>query len=148
MHSDSALIGVVDPNFFRNAGLEYGKVRRADGFRDLPIIGTLRKYDVKEGDRLWIRLGYSDQTVSSTVKSLCESRCVNNMPEIRDYTIVLFCHVSLNGRLGQEGDSGSPVYVLQSGPGGYVVWAYGVYSGYSPDSTIVAPFDWIYVKLW
>jgi hypothetical protein len=50
--SDSALIGVVDPNFFSNAGLEYSKVRRADGFRDLPIVGKLGKYDVKEGDTL------------------------------------------------------------------------------------------------
>ena len=56
-------------------------------------------------------------------------------------------HVALNGKLDQEGDSGSPVYVLRWRPGGYVVWAYGVLSGKSTDSTIVAPIDWIYVKV-
>ena len=56
-------------------------------------------------------------------------------------------HVALNGKLDQEGDSGSPVYALRWGPGGYVMWAYGVLSGKSTDSTIVAPIDWIYVKV-
>jgi hypothetical protein len=151
VHSDSALIGVRDPNFFSNAELKYGYVRRADGFNDLPIVGKLGKYDVKEGDRLWIRLGYSDRTVSSTVKSLCASKILDNdksMPEIRNaYTIDLYCHVTLNEKLGQEGDSGSPVYALRWGPRGYEVLAYGVYSGYSTDSTIVAPIDWINVKV-
>jgi hypothetical protein len=146
VHSDSAPIGVRDPNFFSNAGLKYGYVRRADGFNDLPIVGKLSKYDVKEGDRLWIRLGYTGQTVSSTVKSLCEGRFVNNMPEI-PYPVDLYCHVTLNGKLSQEGDSGSPVYVLRWGPRGYEVLAYGVLSGNSTDSTIVAPIDWIYVKV-
>jgi hypothetical protein len=68
------------------------------------------------------------------------------MPEIT-YTVNLYCHVILNGKLGQEGDSGSPVYVLRWGPRGYEVLAYGVLSGFSPDSTIVAPIDWIYVKV-
>jgi hypothetical protein len=145
--SDSALIGVRDPNFFSNAGLKYGEVRRADGFNDLPIVGKLGKYDVKEGDTLWMRLGYSDKTVSSTVKSLCESKLIDNMPEIRDYAIVLSCHVTLNGKLSEEGDSGSPVYALRWGPRGYEVLAYGVVSGNSADSTIVAPIDWIYVKV-
>jgi hypothetical protein len=145
--SDSALIGVRDPNFFSNAGLKYGEVRRADGFNDLPIVGKLGKYDVKEGDTLWMRLGHSDKTVSSTVKSLCESKLIDNMPEIRDYAIVLSCHVTLNGKLSEEGDSGSPVYALRWGPRGYEVLAYGVVSGNSADSTIVAPIDWIYVKV-
>jgi hypothetical protein len=146
--SDSALIGVRDPNFFNNAGLKYGEVRLADGFNDLPIVGSLSKYDVKEGDRLWIRLGYTGQTVSPTVKSLCESKIVNSMPEIRNtYIVVLLCHVTLNEKLGQEGDSSSPVYALTWGRRGYEVLAYGVLSGYYEYGTIVAPFDWIYVKV-
>jgi len=43
--------------------------------------------------------------------------------------------------------SGSPVYALKSGPSGYVVWAYGVVSGSNGD-TVVAPIDWMDVKLW
>jgi len=143
VYSDSALIGVRDPNFFSNAGLKYGYVRA--GPIDLPIVGQLGKYDVKEGDRLWISAGRSATTVSSTVKSLCESMLNTELP----YYVDLLCHVTLNGKLGQEGDSGSPVYALRWGPSGYVVWAYGVVSGYQSvfDSTFVAPIDWIYVKL-
>jgi hypothetical protein len=145
VHSDSALIGVRDPNFFSNVGLKYGEVRRADGFNDLPIVGKLGKYDVKEGDRLWIRLGRSDKTVSSTVKSLCESMFLGDTE--LPYTVDIYCHVALNGNLIQKGDSGSPVYALRWGPRGYEVLAYGVVSGNSADNTIVAPIDWINVKV-
>jgi hypothetical protein len=160
--SDSALIGVRDPSLFSNAGLEYGKVRRADGFRDLPIIGSLSKYDVKEGDRLWMRLGRSDRTMSGTVISLCYSAAYT-----RDYLIrwivpfvpVMSCYVALDTTtLPQLGDSGSPVYILEGRRGNVFVRAYGVVSGRdllcNPDinyctlGAIVAPIDWIYVKLW
>jgi hypothetical protein len=152
VYSDSALIGVRDPNFFSNAGLKYGSVRLADGSKDLPIVGQLSKYDVKEGDRLWMRLGRSDKTVSSTVKSLCESYSITSIGDMQlPYTAVMDCHVALNGNLVQKGDSGSPVYALRWGPSGYGVYAYGVVSGYKSafftDSTIVAPIDWIYVKV-
>jgi hypothetical protein len=161
--SDSALIGVRDPNFFSNAGLEYGKVRRADGFRDFPIVGTLRKFDVKGGDTLWMRLGRSDKTVSATVYSLCHT-----VAYIGDYYVfggvlpfvpVMSCHVALDTTTFlQKGDSGSPVYALRGSQGNVFVWAYGVVSGRdilcNPDinyctlGAIVAPIDWIYVKLW
>ncbi len=159
--SDSALIGVRDRNFFSNAGLEYGKVRRADGSRDLPIIGTLRKHDVKEGDRLWIRLGYSDRTISGTVNSLCYS-WVN--PNIRDFlekgfVSIAFCHVVLDITVPIEGgDSGSPVYTLEGRQDARFVRAYGVVSAREGlcipgtdyciiSRAIVAPIDWINVKL-
>jgi len=148
VHSNSALIGVVDPNFFSNADLKYDYVRRPDGFNDLPKVGSLRKYDIKEGDTLWMRLGRSDKTVSGTVFSLCY-----DWFNIRDYyekgfASVVSCHVALDTTtLLQEGDSGSPVYALTWGPGGYVVWAYGVLSGNYEYGTIVAPIDWIYVKV-
>ena len=161
--SDSALIGVRDPNFFSNAGLKYGKVRRADGFRDLPIIGKLGKYDIKEGDTLWMRLGHSDKTVSATVYSPCHS-----VAYIGDYNIfggilpfvpVMSCHVALDTTTFlQKGDSGSPIYALRGRRGNAFVWAYGVVSGRdllcNPDinyctlGAIVAPIDWVYVKLW
>ena len=159
--SDSALIGVRDPNFFSNAGLEYGKVRRADGFRDLPIIGSLSKYDVKEGDRLWIRLGHSDKTVSGTVYSLCYSVAYigDYLSGFVPFVPVMSCHVALDTTTFlQKGDSGSPVYALSGSRGNVFVWAYGVVSGRdllcNPDvnyctlGAIVAPIDWIYVKLW
>jgi hypothetical protein len=136
VHSDSALIGVRDPNFFSNAGLKYGEVRRADGSRDLPIVGKLGKYDVKEGDTLWIRLGYSAKTVSLKVKSLCENMASG---EGLPFTAYVVCHVGLDGTLVQEGDSGSPVYALRRGPRGYEVLAYGVVSGNYDSGTIVAP---------
>jgi hypothetical protein len=147
--SDSALIGVRDPNFFSNAGLKYGYVRRADGFNDLPIVGSLRKYDVKEGDTLWMRLGRSDRTVSATVKSLCYSapywREYNEYLR-RQFVPVMSCHVLINAP-AQLGDSGSPVYALRGTRGNVFVWAYGVVSGSNNIDTVVAPFDWIYVKL-
>jgi hypothetical protein len=161
--SDSALIGVRDPNFFSNAGLKYGEVRRADGFNDLPIIGSLGKYDVKEGDTLWMRLGHSDKTVSATVYSLCHSVAYigdyNVFGGILPFVPVMSCHVALDTTTFlQKGDSGSPVYALSGSRGNVFVWAYGVVSGRdllcNPDinyctlGAIVAPFDWIYVKLW
>jgi hypothetical protein len=54
---------------------------------------------------------------------------------------------ALDTTLLQDGDSDLPVYALRWGPRGYEVLAYGVLSGYSTDSTIVAPIDWIYVKV-
>jgi hypothetical protein len=160
--SDSALIGVRDPNFFSNVGLKYGYVRRADGFNDLPIVGKLGKYDVKEGDTLWMRLGRSDKTVSATVYSLCHSVAYIGGYLIRrivPFVPVMSCHVALDTTtLPQLGDSGSPVYALRGSRGNVFVWAYGVVSGRdllcNPDinyctlGAIVAPFDWIYVKLW
>jgi hypothetical protein len=143
--SDSALIGVRDPNFFSNACLKYGYVRRADGFNDLPIKGSLSKYDVKEGDRLWMRLGRSDKTVSATVKSLCYSADYTswNFPFVR----IASCHVLIGPASVQQGDSGSPVYALEGRRGNALfVWAYGVVSG-SNGNTVVAPIDWIYVKV-
>jgi hypothetical protein len=146
--SDSALIGVRDPDYFSNAGLKYGYVRRADGFRDLPIIGKLGKYDVKEGDRLWIRLGYSDRTVRGTVKSLCFSAF--NILDYFKYNFVpiVSCHVLIGPAPAQPGDSGSPVYTLEGRRGNVFVRAYGVVSGGSAVDTVVAPIDWIYVRLW
>jgi len=149
--SDSALIGVRDPNFFSNAGLKYGYVRLANGFRDLPIIGKLGQYDVKEGDELWMRLGRSDRTMSGTVKSLCYS-----VPHILDYfrynfVPVVACHVLIGPAPAREGDSGSPVYVLEGRRGNVFVRAYGVVSGGSAVDTLVAPIEWIGwmdVKLW
>ncbi len=145
--SDSALIGVRDPNFFSNAGLKYGYVRRANGFRDLPIIGKLGRYDVKEGDELWMRLGRSDRTVSATVRSLCY--CA---PLIMDYfkynfVPVVSCHVLIGPVSAQPGDSGSPVYALEGRRGNVFVRAYGVVSGGSAVNTVVAPIDWMDVKL-
>ena len=147
MLSDSALIGVRDPNFFSNAGLKYGYVRRADGFRDLPIVGSLRKYDVKEGDGLWMRLGRSDDTVSSTVKSLCYSWLSIGDYFEKGFVPVVSCHVALDTTLPQRGDSGSPVYALRLGPSSYVVHAYGVLSARGFTESLVAPIDWIYVKV-
>jgi hypothetical protein len=59
--------------------------------------------------------------------------------------------------LNQAPDSGSPVYALRWGPGGYVVWAYGVVSAREAvcipsiycfiSRAIVTPIGWIYVKL-
>ncbi len=149
MLSDSALIGVRDPNFFSRVGLKYGYVRRADGFRDFPIAGSLRKYDVKVGDGLWMRLGHRDRTVGARVTSLCHS-----VAHIRDYfekgfVSVLACHVALDTIIPIPGDSGSPVFALRLGEGGYVVvYAYGVVVGKNIANTFVAPIDWIYVKLW
>lgn len=71
--SDSALIGVREPNYFENMGLRFGYVRKADGFKDLPIAGRLGKYDVKVGDGLWLRKGLTGETVSLVVNSLCYS---------------------------------------------------------------------------
>jgi hypothetical protein len=135
-------------------------VRRADGSRDLPIIGTLNKYDVKEGDTLWIRLGYSDKTVRGTVISLCHSL----PPNIRDFfekgfVSVAHCHVALDTTtLLQEGDSGSPVYALEGRRGNVFVRAYGVVSAREAlcipgtkycliTRAIVAPIDWRNVKV-
>jgi len=158
--SDSALIGVRDPNFFSNAGLKYGEVRRADGFYDLPIVGKLSKYDVKEGDRLWMRLGRSDQTVSGTVYSLCHSVAyIGDAAEFKNQFVpIMSCHVALDTTTFlQEGDSGSPVYALRGSRGNVFVWAYGVVSGrdilclpdinYCTLGAVVAPIDWMYVKL-
>jgi hypothetical protein len=148
--SDSALIGVRDLNFFSNAGLKYGYVRRANGFRDLPIVGTLRKYDVREGDRLWIRLGRSDRTISGTVYSLCYSAAYlgDYLAEIVPFIPVMSCHVALNTTtFPQLGDSGSPVYTLEGRRGADFVRAYGVLSGVHSRRVVVAPIDWIYVKL-
>jgi len=149
--SDSAFIGVRDPNFFSNAGLKYGYVRRANGFRDLPIVGTLNKYDVKEGDRLWMRLGRSDKTVSGTVISLCYSAAYlgDYLTGIVPFVPVMSCHVALDtATLPQLGDSGSPVYALEGRRGADFVRAYGVVSGLHRYSVVVAPIDWINVKLW
>jgi len=159
VHSDSALIGVVDPNFFSNAGLKYDYVRRPDGFNDLPKVRQLSKYDIKEGDRLWMRLGRSDKTVSAAVNSLCY-----DWFNIRDYyekgfVSVASCHVVLDITVPIErGDSGSPVYALEGRQGNVFVWAYGVVSAREGlcipgtdyciiSRAIVAPIDWINVKL-
>ncbi len=147
--SDSALIGVVDPNFFSDVGLEYGKVRRADGFRDLPIVGKLSKYDVKVGDGLWMRLGRRDRTVGARVSSLCYSVAYIWDLFEKGFVSVVSCHVALDTIIPIPGDSGSPVYALRLGESGYVVvYAYGVVSGKNIANTFVAPIDWIYVKLW
>jgi len=158
VHSDSALIGAVDPNFYSNADLKYGYVRHADGFRDLPKVGSLRKYDIKEGYTLWMRLGRSDKTVSGTVFSLCY-----DWFNIRDYyekgfVSVASCHVVLDITVPIErGDSGSPVYALEGSQGNVFVQAYGVVSAreglcitdinYCTLGAVVAPIDWINVKL-
>ena len=158
VHSDSALIGVVDPNFFSNAGLKYDYVRRPDGFNDLPKVRQLSKYDIKEGDRLWMRLGRSDKTVSAAVNSLCY-----DWFNIRDYyekgfASVVSCHVALDTTtLLQGGDSDSPVYALEGRRGADFVRAYGVVSAreavcipginYCTLGAVVAPIDWMYVKL-
>jgi hypothetical protein len=159
VHSDSAFIGVRDPNFFSNAGLKYGYVRRANGFRDLPIVGKLGKYDVKEGDTLWMRLGRSNSTVSATVKSLCYSVAYVSYLVHVQFVPVMSCHVALDPAPLQRGDSGSPVYTLEGRRGNVFVRAYGVVSGREavciPGTdycitfrTIVAPIDWMDVKLW
>jgi hypothetical protein len=150
VHSDSALIGVRDPNFFSKAGLKYGYVRRANGFVDLPIIGTLRKYDVKEGDRLWMRLGRSDRTISGTVYSLCYSAVYlgDYLAEIVPFVPVMSCHVALDTTtFPQRGDSGSPVYTLEGRRGADFVRAYGVLSGVHGRRVVVAPIDWMDVKV-
>jgi len=158
--SDSALIGVRDPNFFSNAGLKYGYVRHTD-LGELPIIGTLRKHDVKVGDVLWMTLGRSAKTVSGTVNSLCYI-WVN--PDILDFlekrfVSIAFCHVALDTTVPLErGDSGSPVYALEGRRGNVFVRAYGVVSAREGlcipgtncciiSRAIVAPIDWINVKL-
>jgi len=159
VHSDSALISAVDPNFFSNAGLKYGYVRRADGFNDLPIVGQLSKYDVKGGDTLWMRLGHSAETVSGTVFSLCHSVAYGGDAAKfeNQFVPVMSCHVALDTTFLQEGDSGSPVYALRGSRGNVFVWAYGVVSGrdilclpdinYCTLGAVVAPIDWMYVKL-
>ncbi len=150
VHSDSALIGVRDPNFFSNAGLEYGYVRRANGFNDLPIIGKLGKYDVKEGDTLWMRLGRSDRTISGTVYSLCYSAAYlgDYFRGIVPFVPVMSCHVALDtATLPQLGDSGSPVYALEGRRGARFVRAYGVLSGVHRQRVVVAPIDWMDVKV-
>jgi hypothetical protein len=48
--------------------------------------------------------------------------------------------------VAQPGDSGSPVYALEGRRGADFVRAYGVVSGSNGDA-VVAPFDWIYVKV-
>jgi hypothetical protein len=158
--SDSAFIGVRDPNFFSNAGLKYGYVRHTD-LGELPIIGSLRKYDVKEGDVLWMTLGRSAKTVSGTVKSLCYD-WVN--PDVLDFlekgfVSVASCHVALDITVPLEkGDSGSPVYALEGRRGNVFVRAYGVVSAREGlcipgtdyciiSRAIVAPIDWRNVKV-
>jgi hypothetical protein len=146
--SDSALIGVRDPNFFSNAGLKYGYVRRANGFVDMPIVGSLSKYDVRIGDGLWMRLGRRDRTVGATVSSLCHSLLYIWDLFEKGFVSVVSCHVALDTIIPIPGDSGSPVYALRLGESGYVVYAYGVVSGKNIANTFVAPIDWIYVRLW
>jgi hypothetical protein len=134
-------------------------VRRADGFRDLPIVGTLNKYDVKEGDGLWMRLGRSDKTVRGTVKSLCyDWASIGDLFE-KGFVLVVHCHVLLDITVPLErGDSGSPVYALEGRRGADFVRAYGVVSAREAlcipgtdyciiSRAIVAPIDWINVKL-
>lgn len=127
--SDSALIGVRGSNYFENTGLRFGYVRKADGFNDLPIVGQLRKYDVKVGDKLWLREGHTGETVSLTVNSLCRTAPYAIYLFYLKFAIATSCRVSLDSTQIQMGDSGSPVYVLRLGQSGYVAWAYGILSG-------------------
>jgi len=145
-------VGVREPNYFENMGLRFGYVRKADGFKDLPIAGRLGKYDVKVGEGLWVRAGRSDKTVSLVVQSLCYSVGYVKYSAETGFVPVVSFHVALDPAPLQPGDSGSPVYVLRLGQSGYVAWAYGILSGKEAFynivlRTIVAPIDFIYVKV-
>jgi hypothetical protein len=151
IQSDSALVGVREPNYFENIGLRFGYVRKADGSSDLLIGAKLGKYDVRIGESLWMRLGRSSVTAIGTVNSLCANfppafaRC-GDYP----FCFVLQCHTTI-GHLSHEpqpGDSGSPVYRIRVGPGGYKdVAAYGVLAGKFFDNVYIADISWINVKV-
>ena len=143
--SDAALIGARDPYLFSKANVKPGYVIKADGINDLPIISQLGKYDVKVGDTLYARLGRSQITVSGKVTSLCTGGGVTSPSS--DYWVVIRCHteVDISPQKFQGGDSGSPIYRLQSGG----VSAYGVLTGRLgyPSLMWAATLDWINVKL-
>ena len=161
VQSDSALIGRVnDPNYFERVGLEFGKVRKADGSNDLPIMLQLSKYDVKVGDSLWIRLGRSDAVSRNVVNSLCASPNIDPIEFIEliinpsiPYIVTLSCHTRLSAGTYEPipGDSGSPVYRLRIGPDYRyaVVDAYGIYVGRDKvtKELYVADISWIYIKV-
>ena len=145
-------MGVREPNYFENIGLRFCYVGKADGFNDLPIAGRLGKYYIKVGDSLWIRMGYSDKTVSLVVQSLRHTTGYIIYSTETGFIPVLSCHVVLDPAPLQPGNSGSPVYALRLGQSGYVAWAYGILSGKEGFynivlRTIVAPIDFIYVKV-
>jgi hypothetical protein len=160
VQSDSAVIGRVDPDFFERNDLEFGKVRKADGRNDLPIMLQLTKYDVKIGDSLWIRLGRSDAVSRNVVNSLCASLDFNLIEWIKliidpskYYIPVWDCHTRLSAGTYEPipGDSGSPVYRLRIGPDYRyaVVDAYGIHIGMDKETkeVYVADISWIYVKV-
>jgi hypothetical protein len=160
VQSDSALIGRVDPDYFVRNDLKFGYVRKADGSADLPIMLQLSKYDVKIGDSLWIRLGYSNAVSRNVVNSLCASPSIDLIECIKKiidpsvyYIAVLDCHTRLSAGTYEPipGDSGSPVYRLRIGPDYRyaVVDAYGIYVGMDKDTKelYVADISWIYVKV-
>ena len=161
MQSDSALIGKVnDPNYFESVGLRFGYVRKADGSADLPIMLQLSKYDVKVGDSLWIRLGYSDAVSRNVVNSLCASGSISFLEFILAifdpsvyYIPALSCHTKLSAGTYEPipGDSGSPIYRLRIGSDYRyaVVDAYGILVAGDKltKEVYVADISWIYVKV-
>jgi hypothetical protein len=148
VYSDVAYIGANDAQLFQKSGIAFGYIKKADGFRNLPITRQLNKEDVKVGGSLTVRFGKSDKTTTFRVASLCYSTYWLDIlyplydPRFPPYARI--CHVRLDGEDGMEGDSGSPVYVLA----GSEVWAYGVYSG-RVNGTIVAPLgvSSVYVRV-
>jgi len=159
VQSDSALIGKAnDPSYFERLGLKFGYIRGADGSSDLPIMLQLSKYDVKEGDSLWIRLGRSGVVSKNVVNSLCASflPLPDFIRSIFDpsvyYIPALSCHTRLSAGTYEPvpGDSGSPVYRLRIGSDYRyaVVDAYGVLSAEEWTKEVyVADISWIYVKV-
>ncbi len=158
VQSDSAVIGRVDPDYFKRNDLKFGYVRKADGRNNLPIMLQLSKYDVKVGDSLWIRLGRSDAVSRNVVNSLCASPSIDLIECIKKiidpsvyYIAVLDCHTRLSAGEPIPGDSGSLVYRLRIGPDYRyaVVDAYGIYVGMDKDTKelYVADISWIYVKV-
>ena len=128
VHFDTAWLGlyVRDPSLIlQKASLIYGYIRKADGLRDLPIIGQLMHYDVPISSQLWVSLGRSQQTKRGYVTSLCSSwRAEYNL-----LRVIFICQVKMFGVKVEFGDSGSPVYLLATDRKG--VLAYGVQSGKS-----------------
>jgi hypothetical protein len=161
MQSDSALIGKVNsPNYFESVGLKFGYVSKADGSNNLPIMLQLSKYDVKVGDSLWIRLGYSGAVTKNVVNSLCASGSSSLLEFILAiidpsvyYIPAWSCHTKLSAGTYEPmpGDSGSPVYRLRIGPDykNAVVDAYGIAVAKDKwtKEVYVADISWIYVKV-
>ncbi|AFA38477.1 MAG: hypothetical protein QW677_05455 [Pyrobaculum sp.] len=91
------------------------------------------------------QLGWSQTVVSGKATSLWVCNYVTSPSS--NYWVVMRCHteVDISPQKFQAGDSGSPIYRLQSGG----VSAYGVLTGRLgyPSLMWVATLDWIYVKL-